>query len=693
MGRKVHRAGGERAKCAPKGLSTALVDHPEVLRHVLFLAAVAMVLAVPAVQPPPPLSADLSSPAWTTAAHVRLERDLTFRSNDRGQTTDAYIESDDRYIYVAFVCNQTVPIVAEQNTHQSYVYNDDNVTVQFWPAGRTGTTYSFVSTSNGTHGQSSSENTAFAPNWDSLGKTTDHGYNVVMRIPRDVMRGDGRSDWLVQFSRSVVKMSLNLVWSWDPAMSWSGDPLYAGTAQKIGVSSTAVARPKPRIQPYGLVQSNANRRGEGASRTGLDFSIPIATASFYGTFHPDYSEVERDQQTIAPQEFAYRYQEVRPFFTQGTSYYDNTTLYTPAIPTPRYGYAIEGKRGGMTFAGFNALGQQGRDDNAELLTWQSDDQKYTLGGQRVNVQNPGFSDPAVMYGASIGNGKHFSMTGAYYGEAGTNITIPAEGRQTSFGMNFWAPNENFNFSRTDTGSQFSPADSYTAYNDAHGYNANLYRAFAFEKGKLEQITFNAWGDRYANGAGQVKQVDSSAYLSLRNRHQSGMGFNYSISRGLTPGRGMIPYDSSGLYVYDNANSAHGFSMSYSVGHFYDGVLRQYFVGGHIKLNRRHSLAANESRYLYSSSAIGVALERQDSLTYSFQYSKDGSLAAGMRWISGTPAYFTLQPTVRTSNLSFSLNQRIAHMHAYMVYGDPNAPTTLPSLVFKLVDFIGAGEGT
>jgi hypothetical protein len=56
---------------------------------------------------------------------------------------------------------------------------------------------------------------------------------------------------------------------------------------------------------------------------GADFSLPVTpTAAFFGTFHPDYSNVELDQQSISPTVYQRTYSEVRPFFTQAASYYN-----------------------------------------------------------------------------------------------------------------------------------------------------------------------------------------------------------------------------------------------------------------------------------------------------------------------------------------------------------------------------------
>ena len=126
---------------------------------------------------------------------------------------------------------------------------------------------------------------------------------------------------------------------------------------------------------YGLSESTSKENGGSTSRVGMDFAIPVTpTASFVGALHPDYSNVEIDQQTISPQAFARQYAEVRPFFTQAASYFNQhiscsdcpQTLYTPAIPTFAQGYAIEGTQGHLSFGAFDVVG--GRPQRRRTVT-------------------------------------------------------------------------------------------------------------------------------------------------------------------------------------------------------------------------------------------------------------------------------------------------------------------------------------
>ncbi len=150
------------------------------------------------VTTPPKIDGTMDDPAWKTAAHVQLQWDISFR-RPATEATDAYLLVDKQYLYVAFVAKQTESVIATQHTNDQPMPNDDVVRVYFWPSGDAGIEYDFVSNPIGTRYEFSTENTSFSPAWVSVGKTTPDGYIVTERIPRNVMRGDGRGTWRVQF--------------------------------------------------------------------------------------------------------------------------------------------------------------------------------------------------------------------------------------------------------------------------------------------------------------------------------------------------------------------------------------------------------------------------------------------------------------------------------------------------------------
>jgi len=340
------------------------------------------------------------------------------------------------------------------------------------------------------------------------------------------------------------------------------------------------------------------------------------------------------------------------------------------------------------------VGKDGRDDTAGALKWASRDARYSAGLQRVAVRDPGFSDTTTSVSLSAGNGKHFSVFGTAALEAGTAIQDATEGKYSTLGVSLYAPNKSIYVGRADYGREFSPADAYVTLLDAHGYSASAYQQFnGPEHLHIKSTSFSYYADRYTNRAGYVTQTDSDMFAAILTNNQTRISLNFNMSRGLDSKHGMVPYDQSGIFVYLGANTSRNGGLGYYAGRFFDGFLRNAHMFVTLKMHSKVTVNFSESRYVYTSRAVGREVQQADIASYAYQSSKDGSFALGVRSISGSRAYFLPTRPIRATNIAASLNQRLEGWHVYFVYGDPNALSTVPSIVLKVVRYIGADEGT
>jgi hypothetical protein len=365
-----------------------------------FAAQAAFNVTVPTLAAPPSFNATIDA-SWAQAVQLPVLFDFTYQRD--GEPMRVYVAQDTKALDVAFVVTQHSAITENAETNGAGVVNDDNVSVLLWPQGSGGFAYSFTANARGARYQSSSENSAYAPDWTAAGRRTPNGYIVTMRIPFDVIRSGASTSWKAQFERVTQATNSTQVWEYVQGQRNAGDRAYAGTLNGIVAHGKAAEiRPKPRLQIYGLGEATTQANGGSTSRIGADLALPVtATSSFVASVHPDYSNVEVDQQTISPSAFARFYSEVRPFFTQLSSNLNNafgcnncpTMLYTPSIPTFREGYAYEGAQGPMNFAAFDAVGV-GRTDSAQAFSYNVINPKVEaqFSVQRVDVNLPGFSD-------------------------------------------------------------------------------------------------------------------------------------------------------------------------------------------------------------------------------------------------------------------------------------------------------------
>lgn len=651
---------------------------------------------------PPKIDGTLDDPAWKNAAHVNLGWDFSFQ-RPAEQVTDAYLLIDAKYLYVGFRAKQREAIVATQHTNDQPMPADDVVRVYVWPAGEHGNEYGFIANPAGTRYEFSSENTAFSPVWDAVAKPTPDGYIVTERIPISVMRGDGRSTWRVQFDRRVRASNQVVEWAHDPAQGGTDASIYSGFLNGMGIASRN-ARTKPRLALYGLGEIASQDLGGSTSRMGADLSVPITqTSSFVATFHPDYSNVELDQQSISPTAFPRRFSEVRPFFTQGSGFYNNFNcndclntplLYTPNIPTPRDGYAVEGKQGNFTFGGFDARGTQ-RNDNAQALSWQTNDKRDEVLYQRVGVDYPGVHDVADYYQAVVGNYHNFNAYGTVGNEQGNTITDAGGGRYREYGLNFYTPKSGLFAAYHEVGTQYAPPDSFVQINDVKGPTVYAFREFDYGPHSFVQnVTLSQDFGRFIDHTGARNYAYDSSSLTINTRTQWTLGVTTGdafLRFGTNPGG---ETNQNGLSLSYGANTSTPQTVTYNVGRFGDGFLRSTSLLGTIRLTQRGTLSLTAYRTDQRLDDGSRNIQWLERASIGYQIGPGQSVALGWRKIIGTgPSFFDTPDFINATNFSGAYYRRFKAYELYFAYGSPNRLDTQHDILLKLIRYFGAEKGT
>lgn len=694
---------------------------------VLFGSAVAQAIAaaaqvaVPKVTDPP-LEPSAPATAWSQAVAVGLPWDEV-RSRPSTETTRAYVATDGRALYVRFDAVQHEPIAALQHTNDVGQGNDDEVWIDLWPNGVNGYFYQFYATPNGTHYQYSSENMAYSPAWESHGAIVNGGYVVTMRIPLDVIRNAHGGVWRVQLLRYVHATGEQQVWAYDRVQMQPdtyGQADYAHAGMMTLPPLTASGRPQPRAALYALGEAASKTIGGSTSRVGADLSIPITpTASFYSTFHPDYSNVELDQQTIAPTVYQRYYNEVRPFFTQAASFYNQFNcdacnniqgLYTPAIPTPAEGYAVEGKQGPFGFASFDAIGDQ-RNDFASALNYTSPDTSWQASMQRVAVNMPGLTDDETEAGVSYYDLKHLTAYFNYGNDSGTNVLVPDEGQYYDLGGGWF--NQTFGFfgAIRKVGQYFDPVDGFIAHPGIAGYALYDAKIWDFSKNTpFESIGIAGFLDRYQGPTQGISQSDNQFLVDILTRKaldlQLYTGSNYwRFGDVLTPvsqnGGFSFTYDSGlqtnnpGQFPFHGTSSTPT-TITYNTGRYGTGRLDTWFRNSTIRVGNRGALTLtldDTAQWIPSPGQSNI--QWFESIAYAYQISRDSSLAIGVRRVIGDPPIPNGGGDCigACSNISVAYHLRLRHSELYLAYGDPNTLTTVPQTIFKWIFYAGAQKGT
>lgn len=683
-------------------------------------------LAIPAAQVAPPLDPAAGPAAWGQFPGLSLSGDVA-HGGTAAEGTTVHVATDGKFLYVRFDAVQHEPVIAVQQSNDTVTggsnigggiaYSDDAVWVDLWPTGAGGFNYQFEANPKGTHNEASSENAAFAPQWESHGHSNGDGYTVTMAIPLTVIHGAHAGDWRMQFVRYVRSTGALNVWSFDSAQSNPDDVSRAGT-----VTVPLVARaplPSPRVGLYGLGDIAAPSAGGSTSRVGADFSIPVTqTASIFGTLHPDYSNVELDQQSISPTVFARTYSEVRPFFTQAANFYGfncdvcngfRTLLYTPAIPTPSQGYAFEGKQGDFGFTGFDAVGDS-RNDSAAAANYTTDDTHWNVTFNHVMANLPGVVDDTNGGSVSWFSGKYLSGYLNYSREDGTNVLDQSQAAWIDAGGG-WG-NQHFALygSMRKVGEDFNPVDGFDSHPGIAGYAIYSARDWTFDpKSFLSSAGVSVFLDRYQGVAYGQAQSDNSVLVDLLTKNtfdlQLSSGSDYwRFGTALTPisqNAGISLTYHSGMQNNMNNFPTHGASstptsISYSTGRYGDGRLDTWFRSSTMRVGERGSLTLtvnNTAQWLNGLAPDNV--QWFDSLAYSYQIDRDSSFGVGLRRVIGMPP----SPNgggdcIGTcSNVTLAYHKRFKHEELYAAYGDPNTLITVPQAILKIIFYMGSQKGT
>ncbi len=723
----------QKYRCEGRGLNNfrgTLYVPFEMVRILSVLALALLVVAAPArawvahdgsvvavkTATPPALDASLTDPVWKTA--LKLDNFYNFTGKGPAKlATTAYILYDDKNVYVGVEVKQAgLPIVATQTVDNAGVSTDDHISFNIDTAGNGSHVYQFRANPKGIHDEFSSENVRYAPDWTSLAKIFPNGdYNLLFVIPIAVIRGDGAAQqWRMDVVRFIASTNDEYTWAYDPTMNNVGSSQYWPYMTGIVLPANAT-RPKAHADIYGLASGGSDRRqfqnGVGnfqdtkPRNIGLDLTVPLTnTISFVGTINPDFSNIEQDQTTIAPQEFQRQYSEYRPFFSQGAQYLTpvpgininsyQTLLYTPAIGIFNHGEKVEGTFGESSIGVLN-VGGDAFSDQAFGYGYNKSDSSLTFGVSGVTTKQDAFNDDAYEYGIATTNPHSgFLAVANYNTDRGTGVTDPSLANSYGIGAGIqnarWVALALYK----DTGPQFAPALGYVQLADARGPQATLQYSNSGKQGtflKSYQITLA--GDRFLDYSGAIRETDVDGGVSATFRNN--ISLNVGADEGQLGGGGAIgPYRMTAVSAGYLDGTPSPTDVNYAWGPYGNTYLQQLSASAARQFGV-YGLSAEYDGSIQHRAAFSTPgtpdLDTQWLRRFSFtrSFGKDASLAIGWRDITGTGGYAT-----PGGNLAISFHKRFANLNElFFDYGTPAANNTLNRWLVKYVLHFGGATGT
>jgi hypothetical protein len=388
--------------------------------------------------------------------------------------------------------------------------------------------------------------------WRAAAQVDRGAWTAVMTIPLNALHRSGGSTqtWRFNFVRGVAANGEHYTWAFDGTMHDAAIPQWPqfSDAQYWPRISGAVGngrsgqsfRERARADVYVLGSAGGDRRlfaqangtfaSEQVRSLGADFGYALTdTVHFVATVNPDFSNVEVDQQTIAPQEFKRPLLEYRPFFAQGAAFLtpvspsagvaqpNNQIFYSPSIGPFDRGMKVEGSFGDQSFGVLSSRGydQTSGNEFADIAfgyTHALPDQSFSYWSDGVFAHHSVAGNDAT---AEVGTQFHNLRTGWTGGideafESGSWVSNPASARALSAWQIILKPNYNLFIDYADVTPNYNPIDGFTSISDTKGLAYNPTFNGSSPGLKSYQLSL-AW-DRFFDESGAVHQDDAIATL-------------------------------------------------------------------------------------------------------------------------------------------------------------------------------------
>ncbi|MBV8530816.1 MAG: hypothetical protein JO104_05820, partial [Candidatus Eremiobacteraeota bacterium] len=137
-------------------------------------------------------------------------------------------------------------------------------------------------------------------------------------------------------------------------------------------------------------------------------------------------------------------------------------------------------------------------------------------------------------------------------------------------------------------------------------------------------------------------------------------------------------------------------ISYNTGRYGAGRLDTWFRTTTIRVGNHGALTlALDDTAQWQPAPYSNNVQWFESLSYAYQIGPNSSFAVGLRRVLGDPPLPNGGGNCigTCSNVSVAYHLRLRTSELYLAYGNPNALTTVPQMIFKAIFYAGAAKGT
>ena len=354
-------------------------------------------LAISRIETPPRIDGLVDDECWRGREPVSgfFQYDPV-NGSKASEETLVWAAYDQNYVYFAFLMKDSQPnkIWAELTPRNEF-QNNDSITLilDAYNDKRTSITFSL----NPKGIQKNSVETI----WKSEAAMRPDGWSAEMAIPFKSLRFSPQENqvWGVNFERYIHRLNETDYWT-DVDRDL---PNLQQTGELVGLSGV---RPGYNLEFFPYAGGRTSKwEGETDSKAavGLDAKWGIKPNLYLDvTASPDFSEVESDPFIYQLSPYENYLQENRPFFTEGSSYFNLSSgdeydeggvslFYSRRIRNPEFAAKISGKTGGF---GFGILGALNKEEAGDSFFGVFRVQKDIFKNSQVGVYYAGIHDGA-----------------------------------------------------------------------------------------------------------------------------------------------------------------------------------------------------------------------------------------------------------------------------------------------------------
>lgn len=626
------------------------------------------------METPPVIDGVLDDKCWEKAARLTDFRASVYRRPAREQTI-VFICCDETHLYVAFHCldSQPAKLHAYQRKRDGGMNQDDYVELEIdsLHTHRRDTDFDInvIGTQRDTVGSGKVE---WKGDWQAAARVVKDGWIAEYAVPFAILDyPPGATFFGINFNRWCQRLSEYSTYA-PPGIDVEQERI-EDYAHLVGLHLPARKAGRPPLLLLHQLTSASGRQGTATFTGGLDAKFfPTSNLTALLTANPDFSTVQQDVEGI---DFTYteRYlSDNRPFFTEGSSYFEDAWLYTRRIPQFDLGAKSYGRIGELSIGAYDAV-RLGKRTDAGLQIGRDFGDTFTSVFSLVSKVEGSHENHVGNLRATWKNGPLNVTTSA----ARSSTTGPGgDGNRLNTSASYTSTHWGGSLGYQNTGGGFNPEDGYIAYTDLRGASGDIHYDARSATKLVQYWHMHLTGNTYRRHGGGLIEDARGIHWAITMRNGDAYRLELAEGRHPDPTTPAVIHTDRTVRIsgdWDTRDSYESRGAAVTWGRVRGGPY--LLVSPYLGLRLSDSLSLRLSTQFRMMNDDQGAQQQIWQSVFTLNYDITQEKGFGARLVQRPQGL----------NLSISYRQSVRRgADAFIILGDPNAIRTQPQLWAKMV---------